>query len=87
MEGGWKTPPSRVSSRAKSPGLIGLIGLTISTEGINKALLSCCVSTIQKSDFILHNGEKWGELYTTNVSCKSDNFFTTAGIAALLLFS
>ena len=24
MEGGWKTPPPRVSSRAKSPGLIGL---------------------------------------------------------------
>ena len=23
MEGGWKTPPPRVSSRAKSPGLIG----------------------------------------------------------------
>ena len=24
MEGGWKTPPPRVSLRAKSPGLIGL---------------------------------------------------------------
>ena len=24
MEGGWKTPSPRVSSRAKSPGLIGL---------------------------------------------------------------
>ena len=24
MAGGWKTPPPRVSSRAKSPGLIGL---------------------------------------------------------------
>ena len=24
MEGGWKTSPPRVSSRAKSPGLIGL---------------------------------------------------------------
>ena len=24
MEGGWKTPPPRVSSGAKSPGLIGL---------------------------------------------------------------
>ena len=24
MEGGWKTPPPRVSSRAKSPGLMGL---------------------------------------------------------------
>ena len=46
-EGGWKTPPPRVSSRAKSPGLIGLrtfIGvetaaLTIRTKQYST---SCC---------------------------------------------
>ena len=32
MEGGWKTPPPRVSSRAKSPGLIGMSQKILESE-------------------------------------------------------
>ena len=35
MEGGWKTPPPRASSRAKSPGLIGLKIKLIVTRDID----------------------------------------------------
>ena len=49
MEGGWKTPPPRVSSRAKSPGLIGLIKVLPIFRLYQKILhrfVSFCISLI-----------------------------------------
>ena len=50
MEGGWKTPPPRVSSRAKSPGLIGLIARELTGLNLVRVQTTAWIRFTQDDD-------------------------------------